>query len=125
MSTPFDFVKSINNKTDQLEIDEQYVPFIVNRAFSTYNDTIFYSQILNMYPMLDKQMQYDFYYHIIPKKSRFAKWPKTEKDKYILIIQEYYDCSLQKAKEMVNILNEEQLKYIELKLDKGGRTRDG
>ena len=31
MSNVFDFVKSVNNKTDQLEIDSEYVPFIVNR----------------------------------------------------------------------------------------------
>lgn len=120
--TPFDFVKSVNKKDGQLELDEGYVPFIVNRAFSTFFDTIFYANEINKYPNLDPKMQYDFYYNAIPKNpKRFAPWPKKNNDKYLLVVQEYYDCSIQKAKEIISVLDDEKLTIIEMRLGKGGK----
>jgi hypothetical protein len=120
--TPFDYVKSINKKDGQLEIDDGYVQFIINRSFSTYFDTVFYANEINKYPNLSNQMQYDFYYNAIPKNpKRFAPWPKKTSDKYLLIVQEYYDCSIQKAKEIVSVLDDEKLTIIEMRLGKGGK----
>jgi hypothetical protein len=120
--TPFDYVKSINKKDGKLEIDEGYVQFIINRSFSTYFDTVFYANEINKYPNLSNQMQYDFYYNAIPKNpKRFAPWPKKRNDKYLLIVQEYYDCSIQKAKEIISVLDDEKLTIIEMRLGKGGK----
>lgn len=118
----FDYVKSVNKHDGQLELDSEYIPYVINKAFSTYYDTIFYANCMNLNPVLDNQMQYDFYYNIVPKNpKRFAKYPKRETDKYILIVKEYYNCSFQKAKEIVPILNDEQLLYLQNALNKGGK----
>jgi hypothetical protein len=122
MTNVFDYVKNINKKDDQLELTSEYVPYIINKAFSTYYDTIFYSNAINIAGSIDHQWQYDFYYHGVPKNvKRFAKYPKKVSDKYLLVIQEYYNCSLQKAKEIVQILDENTLQIIEMKLNKGGK----
>ncbi len=126
MTNVFDYVKSVNKKDGQLEVTSEYVPFIVNKAFSVYFDTIFYSNAINIAGNIDKQWQYDFYYHGIPINSkRFAKYPKKISDKYLLDIQEYYSCSLQKAKEIATILDDNTLQIIKMKLNKGGKDGAG
>lgn len=118
----FDYVKSINKKDDYLEITSEYVPFIINKAFSTYSDTVFYANAMNMASYLDKQLQYDFYFYGVNRNpKRFAPYPKKNNDKYLLIIKEYYKCSLSKAIEIINVLNDTQLQILEMKLNKGGK----
>ena len=120
--SPFDYTKSIDSKSEKLPIDD-YNAFIVNRALSFGYDTCLFSNAMNMYPDLDKQMQYDFLYYGIPAKRRFNKWIKCEKTEGIDIIMEYYNCSLQKTIEYATILNEEQKKELKRILDKGGKTK--
>lgn len=119
MSNVFDYVKTINEKTDQLDIDG-YVPFIVNKAFSFTLDTIFYANMMNINSHIDAKMQYDFYYHALPKKKRFGKWIKKDTPD-IASIREYYNCSIQKAIEYSKILTIEQVAILKQRMDKGGR----
>ena len=81
--SPFDFVNAINNKKDYdlIETDEdKYAPFIVNRAFSFFPDTIHFANELNKYAsgIIDGKLQFDFYYHGLPKQKRWSggKWKK-------------------------------------------------
>ena len=69
---------------------------------------------------LDKKLQYDFYYHGLPAKKRYNKWLKPEAINNIELLKEYYSCSNAKAKEIVNVLTEEQIKIIEKRMYKGG-----
>lgn len=118
--SPFDFTKSIDNKTDQLPIDD-YNAYVINRALSFGYDTILFANEMNIANMIDKQMQYDFYYYGIPKKKRFNKWQKREEIKDIDVIKEYYNCSFTKALEYATILTVEQIGILKQKLDKGGK----
>ena len=118
--SPFDYTKSIDNKTEQLPIDD-YNAYIVNRALSFGIDTILFANEMNIYNNLDKQMQYDFYYYGVSKKKRYSKWHKREDMKEIDIIVEYYNCSFTKALEYAKILTVEQIIILKERLDKGGK----
>lgn len=120
MSNVFDYVKSINEKTEKLDIDG-YVPYIINKAFSFMPETLFYADSMNINSHIDAQMQYDFYYYALPKKKRFGKWTKKKVIPDIATIREYYNCSYQKAIEYSKILTDEQIVILKHRMDKGGR----
>ena len=56
--SPFEFVNSINNtKQDLIRGSENpdlaetfYKPYVINKAFSYFKDTIMYANEINMYP---------------------------------------------------------------------------
>lgn len=120
--SPFDYLKTINNKADQLPIDD-YNQFIVNRALSFGRDTILFANELNMNPHIPNNWAYDFLYFGIPKKKRYDKWIKREEVKDLDIIVEYYNISFKKAIEYVKILSTEQIKELKQRLDKGGKVK--
>ena len=123
--SPFDFVKSINDTKENLITDkwseEQYSPFIVNKALSFTSDTIIYANEMNSRPHLEKLLQYNFLINIVRKKKRFSKWIKKEKIEAIDVIKEYYGYSTEKAKQVASILNNEQIDNLKSKLYKGGK----
>ena len=64
MSNPFEFVKAINNKKDIIkdDLDEKaYMPFMVNRAFSYFPDTVLLANEMNQASHLDHKLQNDFF----------------------------------------------------------------
>ena len=105
------------------EIDQKdYVPFVVNRALSYHIDCIPYANKMNMFPGLDKDLQYSFYLNTIRSmKRKFEPWQKSQADKNIECVKEYFGYSNQKAKEALRILNDEQIAEIKRRTDKGGR----
>lgn len=118
-----DFFKEIlpnilQEKTTNLEDEKDYVPFIVNKALSGYIDTVLYAQQMNMNANLDKRMQYDYLFYSVRKKKRmFQPWMKNVINPEVQAIQEYFHCSLSKAKETLNILTKEQVKEIVNKIE--------
>ena len=75
---PFEFVKSINEKTghilaDNGDLEKQYNAFLVNRGLSFTPDTILAANEMNVVPFLDKRMQYDYLYSTVRKKKRYSK----------------------------------------------------
>lgn len=122
--SPFDFIGSINDKSSYLITDEgsekQYLPFIVNRGFSYFKDSVLFANEMNMYPATDKKMQYDFYYHGLSKRKRFSKWFKYEESEEVSIIKEFYSVSTKRAEEMKDLISNEDLEYMKARLSKGG-----
>lgn len=124
---PFDFVNAINeSKQDLIKEDplceRDYSPFLVNRAFSFYPDTIMYANEMNRYSDLPKEWQFQFLLNTITKKKRYSKWHKRDAySKSLLLVKEYFGYSSEKAKEALRTLSKEQLKEIEQKLEKGGK----
>ena len=117
----FDYVKSINNQSGMLEGEGEYSPFLVNRAFSYFMDTIFHANEANKLNNVPKESHYSFYYHSVSKGKRFSKWYKPEKDKYVDMIIERYDYSRSKAMAVIDMFDEEQLLKLEQQVNKGGR----
>lgn len=127
MTTPFDFINAINDTKKNLFEDPQankdYLPFMVNRGLSYFPDTILYANEMNQFSSIPSEWQFSFLINSIPKKKRFSKWAKKDKEtNEIALIKEYFGYSNEKAKIALSILTEWQLKTIEEKLQKGGRT---
>ena len=105
---------------DEIDV-KSYAPYIVNRALSYHLDCVPYVNEMNMYPSVDKDMQYQYFLNSIrPMKRKFQSWQKSEKDKNIECIKEFFGYSNNKAKEALNILSDEQIAEIKRITDKGG-----
>lgn len=126
---PFEFTKTINETKRNLidedpEVEKDYIPFLVNRSLGYFMDTIMYANEMNQKNSLDHKLQYDFLLNIIRPRKRFSKWLKKSKDDNIDLVKKFYGYSYTKAKDVVDILSEDQLKYIRSKLDIGGLRKE-
>jgi hypothetical protein len=120
-----DFLNSINQSKDNLlksdsRLEKEYVPFVINKCFSYFPDTIFYANRMNQVPFLDKRMQYDYLLSSISKRKRFSKWIKPEEDKNIEIVKEIFGYSDAKAREVIDLLPMDKMKDF---VQKGGQKR--
>ena len=124
--TVFDFVNSINNKTENLiaadpDCEKIYVPFIVNKAFSQHQDSVLSANEMNVMHFLDKRMQYDFLMGCIKKRKRFGKWVKPEwNEEQELVLCEYYGISRLRAREYLKMMTEQDWEILKEKTNKGG-----
>lgn len=122
--TPWDFAEAVGFSKDKSvfskDTEKDYNIFMMNRVLSGTADTLFHAQELNTFSRIGKEEHFRYLLHALPKKKRFSKWVKEEKDSRIPMIIEYYGCSVPKTKEILKMLSEEQLQYIEKYLDKGG-----
>lgn len=124
--SPFDFLKTINDtKINLIDLDRDnakgYNGFVVNRSLSYFSDTVIISNEMNRLHHIDSKMQYDFLINIVRKRKRFSKWDKPDKRSNMECIKEYFCYSEQKAKQVIGLLTESQLKTITQKVAKGGR----
>ena len=119
--SPFDYVKSINQKTGYMEDLSGYNPYLTNACFSQHMDTIMLAEEMNQAHQLGPQLQYDFYYYAVRKGRRFGFPPKPEEPRYVDLIQEHYGYSREKALQALRILTQDQILDIIKKKDTGGR----
>jgi len=117
-----DIVPSIlQTKKDVLLDEGDYVSFVVNRALSHHYDCIMQANQMNMVPHTDRKLQYHYFLNSIrPYKRPFQKWQKREVTENLNILKEYYQCSNEKAKEILSVLHDDQINAIKKKIDKGG-----
>jgi hypothetical protein len=105
---------------DDLDVKD-YTPFVVNRALSYHMDCILYANEMNLYPEMDKDLQYQYLLNTIRSmKRKFQPWQKASADKDLECVKEYFGYSNQKAKEALRILNDEQIAEIKANTIKGG-----
>ena len=106
----------------ELETDyKDYNPYIVNRALSYHIDCLAYVNEINMFPLADKDLQYQYLLNTIRSmKRKFQPWQKVETDNNMECVKEYFGYSNQKAKEALRILSDEQIAEIKAKTNKGG-----
>lgn len=117
-----DFLNSINNTKDNLLKDEKlekdYLPFVINKCFSYFPDTIFYANRVNQMSHMDKKIQYDYLLHSISKKKRFSKWTKPEKNEEIELVKQVFGYSDSRAREVIDLLPMDKIKNF---TKKGGQ----
>lgn len=132
MMNPFDFVNDINlgkkdiiTNSDNPELAEKtYNPYLTNKSLSYFPDTVQYANMMNMNSHLDHLLQYSFLINIVRKRKRFSKWYKNTSDEDLQAVIDYYGYSVNKAKEALKILDDEQLVTIKTKLMRGGMNND-
>ena len=122
---PFEFIKSINETKKDIMVDDVsekgYNPFIINRNFSHFNDTVLYANEMNRYHHLDNRVQFDFFINIIRKKKRWSKWIKASDVDNLELIKEYYGYSNEKAKSALSLMSNEQIEQLKQRIYKGGK----
>lgn len=129
---PFDFVNDINlgkkdiiTNSDNPELAEKtYNPYLTNKSLSYFPDTVQYANMMNMNSHLENNLQYSFLLNIVRKRKRFSKWHKNTGEEDLQAVIDYYGYSVNKAKEALKILDNEQLVTIKTKLMRGGMSND-
>tara|TARA_Y100000034_G_C6739241_1_gene327928 strand:- start:246 stop:629 length:384 start_codon:yes stop_codon:yes gene_type:complete len=123
----FDYVNAINRHRDIIRqapqpdlAEKSYDPFIINRAFSYYNDTLMQSNELNQRPWIDKKLQNDLLLNSIRPRKRWTPWAKPEKIEAVELVKEYYKYNYERAREAVSILSKEDIEIIRETLYRGG-----
>lgn len=119
--SPFDVFKNVSNDTKELEDLSGHVPFIVNRLFGGFPDTLFYAQELNVRGGIPKDLQYHFLFNLVPKRKRYGKWTKKdEADKAVEDLMEMFpELSPKELRMAVDAMGLDRVK--EVFKAKGGR----
>jgi NADH:ubiquinone oxidoreductase subunit len=125
MANPFEIIGQLstskNDNWDELD-EKDYNSFMVNRAFSLHHDTVMIANEMNRMTTIPKKWQYDFYRIAInPKKKRFAKWHKPEKDDMITLIMETYKVNRQRALSFHKLLDSDSLNTLKEMTTRGGK----
>ena len=120
-----DWLNTINQTKKNLidedvSLEKEYSPYIINRIFSGHLDAILFSNEMNRYHFLPKKMQYDFYLNTLRSKKRFSPWVRKDELKNLELVKSYYGYSTEKAKQALPLLTDKQLTFISKKLDTGG-----
>jgi hypothetical protein len=113
-NTPFTFVEAISwSKQDLSEqtADKTYVQFIINRHLSLFKDVVMYANELNVSGIPNTAHFYALL-NTVPKRKRFAKWNKREKETDVENISLVYQCNHQRAREFLQLLNPKQLEAV-------------
>ena len=108
-------------ETDDNMWEKKYPAYVVNKCLAPFGDTIMLVNEMNRLHHLDNKLQYDFLLNSLRTRKRFAPWMKSSKSKDIECVKEYYGYSNEKSKSALSILNDEQIKTIKEKLNKGGQ----
>ncbi len=122
-----EYLKAINQSKERLmdTTDEmwekKYPAFVVNRCVYPFSDTILLVNEMNIYNGLDNKLQFHFLLNSTRARKRFSPWLKTSKIKNLETIKEYFGYSDQRAKEVLEVLTDEDISYMKTKLDKGGK----
>ena len=121
-----DWLNSINQTKKNLidedpSLEKEYNPYIINRIYSGHLDSVMFANEMNKYSFLDKRIQYDFYLNSLRSKKRFSPWLRKDKIKDLDYVKRYYGYSNEKAQQALKILTKEQLNFIKLKFETGGK----
>lgn len=118
---PFDYLKAINNtKVNILENEKDYPSFMVNRGLSYFPDTVLLANEMNMCAHLDNELKFSFLINSIRKRKRFSKWNKVTESADINAIKKYYGYSNEKARDVLSLLTNNEMKLIKERIDYGG-----
>ena len=122
-----DYLSAINHKKEDLMMSEdefwekRYPAYIVNKALSAFAECILFVNEVNRLHHLDKRLQFQFFLNSIGPKKRFSKWLRSSKIKNLEYVKEYYGYSNEKAKQALDILDDEQIEHIKSIINRGGR----
>ena len=122
---PFDFVKSVSYDKNDLMVDEveekAYQPFLINKALSYHQDSVFLTNEMNVRHGVDNRLQYMFFLNTLRKRQRFSKWQKPYVSKKLDTVKEYYQISTREAKDYVEILSDKQIRELKNSMKTGGK----
>ncbi len=122
-----DYLNSINHqKIDLMDTDDEfwekkYPAYIVNKVLAAFPDCILYVNEMNKMHHLDKRLQFQFLINIVRNRKRFSKWLRSSKIRNLEYVKEYYGYNNEKARQALDILNNDEIEYIKRIINRGGR----
>jgi len=122
-----DYLNAINYTKEPLldteddQWEKKYPSYIINKCIAPFPDSLMLVNEINQLHHLDKKLQYDFLINSLRTRKRYTPWMKAKKLKNLEYVKEYYGYNNEKAKSALDILNDEQISAIKIKLNKGGR----
>lgn len=127
-TNPFDFVKSVSSDKKDIMVDEieekSYAPFLTNKALSYHQDSVFFSNEMNIRHSTENRLQYLFFLNTLRKRQRFSKWQKPYTSKKLDVIKQYYDISTKEAKDYMSILSDSDVRKMKKRMKTGGRDNE-
>lgn len=123
----FQFVDAVSHTKDAAFLsdptwEKEYVPFIVNRAFSYHADSVMSANLMNERPHVQKNLAVHFYLNTLRPRKRFASWHKNSVSDDARVVSEYYGCSLRHAASLVSLHSSDQLMTMRTRIHKGGMS---
>ena len=104
------------------EVEEKaYQPFLINRALSYHQDSVFLTNEMNVRHGVDNRLQYQFFLNTLRKRQRFSQWQKPYISKKLDTVKEYYQISTREAKDYVELLSDKQLRELKNRMKSGGK----
>ena len=100
--------------------EKNYKPYLVNKQFSNFQDTILYANEMNLYHTADHKMQFDFLINTIRPRKRFSEWHKKTVHNDFENVKQYYGYNNKKTEQALSILTKEQIENIRSSMNKGG-----
>jgi len=114
------FTKENLLDTEDESVEKEYTPFVVNRCLSYFIDTVLYVNEMNRLSHTDKKMQFDYLQNSIRKNKRYSKWLRRESEENLELVKEFYGYSDPKAREILDILTEDDISWMQQMLNTGG-----
>lgn len=110
----------MTTKNEDVFDESKYNIAIINNNLAGYIDLIDIVNFLNQHPFLDKKIHFKFLLNMIsPRKKEFVNYIKPDIET-LAMISDYYDCSLEKAADTLQILTNEQVDEIKTIIKQGG-----
>ena len=107
--------------TEDETVEKDYYPYLVNRTLSYFPDTLMQANEMNFWCGVDKKMHFDFLLNSIRKRKRFCKWLKDIKPEDFETVKEYFNYSDKKTKEVMALLNENDISNMKKEMFTGGK----
>lgn len=128
--SPFDYLKTINHTKENVIADSEnpelaeklYQPFLVNKGLSYTIDTVYLANEMNERHFLPKSLQYTYLLNTVRKRRRYAKWHKPEREEVLDMIMEHYQYSYDKARQVLHLFTDEEIKKIKKSKGIGGKN---
>ena len=121
-----DYVPAISHNKKKLmdsgddQWENKYLPFLINRNFSNFQDSLMQAQEMNIHHTADHKMQFDFLLNSIRPRKRFSKWHKKTVHNDFETVKQYYGYNNKKTEQALAILTKDQIGYIRESMNKGG-----
>ena len=104
---------------DDPSVKTGYIPYMGNKYFSFFVDSIMHANIMNQMSFLDKDIQYDYYFNAVRKNKRFSKWHKFQKSDDCELVMRHFSVSSKRANQMIELLSDEYLDELRVTYEIG------
>ena len=117
----FDIINDISNhgsyiKTyfdDNGKLPKEYNVYMINKAFSNFDDTIFIANEMNKYYNIPNEMHWRFMSNVVSKRKRYSKWFKSiEDEEPIELLAKYFNCSVREMQKNISFMPKEKQNEI-------------